>query len=1235
MGSAVRLVNEQRRVPEAIGAVEAALGLVRGRGDAQESQALDLLARLHFMNHDVASRKRVLGELIAVRSKLLGPDHWSLADLRFFVAECDRLAAITEETKRLYSEAAQHVNRADGLASAGKFEGATVLLEQARVFYREFWEQHPDHATCLHLLGVVHRERRQYTRARDFLEQSLTLRRKVCTDRHPRTVETLNALAWLLKAEGDLARARRLFERALALHNDIWKLEQKRLNQAERSSRAGLLERLALVLQEESDLPGARDMLMQAVAARREWVEVLAAVPAARQVPPGGQPSRPVPGRPARVTGPGPRTSIEPSVQDTRARPNPFGFWDLGLLGPNAFGPRNPEALMDTADEMAMTRVPTHPWSLRKRAWYAYRLGLEAPERDDGLAHLLGPLPWLDQAIREGKLRGRPWIEYARSLGMLADVLRASGQIVPSRRARLLSLAIGLEATDPSDVTSLDFARFLEDFDKLLLELGELNLARDVALMTVVSRRNTLGDRHPDYAAALENLAVVLWRENDLTQAMLVLERALAVRRSAQGDRHPDVAADLDRLALLHAELGDADEARRNAAEALAVHEALIERTLPSLPERVRLALLARSSRSLGTLLDLTAADPALAGEAYGHLIAWKGIATEAAVAQAAAVRLPKLRALTDELNLARDELSRLYHASVPPDLARQHAQRVADQVKRRDDLEARLAEALGWKPHTPRPGEVAAALTAGSVLVDIARYVRRVPPTAEELESRRRRGGDAHYQITAPAAADTRYEPRYVAFVMRPGRQSPARVDLGPAEPIDQAINDWLDRVEHKNESEVEEAGRRLRRAVWEPLEPLIDGASRVLLSPDGLFNFLPWGALPGRAPGTYLLSERAFATVIAARQLVSGRKDHAALASGLLTVGGVNYGGADDLPVSSQTDLIASRTRSAPIEAGLLHFSALQATGDEVQRVEDRFRQFAGTKGTPDVIRLSGRTATKRRTLEAIQGRRYVHLATHGYVSQIPVTADPDPYALVSLTRSGAEGSDDAPALFPGLLSGLVFAGANHPESDPVTGTADFGAGIMTAEEVAGLDLSACELAVLSACETGRGRLTAGEGVIGLQRSFHAAGARTVVASLWKVDDDLTRELMTSYYDNLWRRRLSPLDSLREAQLSIMSGEAVPREVRTIGATEPEPNAVTVARTHPKFWAAWVLSGVPGEPSKGLEVNPRPIADLARAQRGYPTGHWRDAALSIPLFVLLVLITWLWGRRARRRSR
>jgi CHAT domain-containing protein len=151
------------------------------------------------------------------------------------------------------------------------------------------------------------------------------------------------------------------------------------------------------------------------------------------------------------------------------------------------------------------------------------------------------------------------------------------------------------------------------------------------------------------------------------------------------------------------------------------------------------------------------------------------------------------------------------------------------------------------------------------------------------------------------------------------------------------------------------------------------------------------------------------------------------------------------------------------------------------------------------------------------------------------------------------------------PGLLSGLVLAGANRP-AEP--GADD---GILTALEVAELDLSGVELATLSACETGLGEVAGGEGLLGLQRAFQTAGARSVVASLWQVDDEATRKLMVRFYENLWRAKepLGKLAALREAQLWMLR-EGVKR-----GLVRLPDKEATAGRTPPYYWAAFVLSG------------------------------------------------------------
>jgi CHAT domain-containing protein len=112
------------------------------------------------------------------------------------------------------------------------------------------------------------------------------------------------------------------------------------------------------------------------------------------------------------------------------------------------------------------------------------------------------------------------------------------------------------------------------------------------------------------------------------------------------------------------------------------------------------------------------------------------------------------------------------------------------------------------------------------------------------------------------------------------------------------------------------------------------------------------------------------------------------------------------------------------------------------------------------------------------------------------------------------------------PLFRSKLLLAGAN---SDP-------GMGQLTALEIAGLDLRGLDMAVLSACDTGLGTLQGGEGVQGLQQAFHQAGCRGLVASLWRIHDGASAVLMEEFYRNLWQKKMTKVEALRQAQIHLL---------------------------------------------------------------------------------------------------
>lgn len=132
------------------------------------------------------------------------------------------------------------------------------------------------------------------------------------------------------------------------------------------------------------------------------------------------------------------------------------------------------------------------------------------------------------------------------------------------------------------------------------------------------------------------------------------------------------------------------------------------------------------------------------------------------------------------------------------------------------------------------------------------------------------------------------------------------------------------------------------------------------------------------------------------------------------------------------------------------------------------------------------------------------------------------------------------------PLVRSGLALAGVNqHRGSDDD--------GLLTALEAASLDLWGTKLVVLSACDTGVGKVKNGEGVYGLRRALVLAGSQTQVMSLWPVSDRETRRLMAGYYRRLMKGE-GRGEALRQIQLEMLK-EAKPR--------------------HPYYWAGFIQVG------------------------------------------------------------
>jgi CHAT domain-containing protein len=666
-------------------------------------------------------------------------------------------------------------------------------------------------------------------------------------------------------------------------------------------------------------------------------------------------------------------------------------------------------------------------------------------------------------------------------------------------------------------------------------------------------RKEALGEKHLSYVAGLYSLAALYQTTGEFAKAEPLFHRVLTAYKQALGEDHPDYVSTQQQLALLYASTKEPERGVPLARDAMRSARARADRVAAIQSERQQLATAQKLRLYLNGFLTVTAAAKTPGDQVYPEVLAWKG---------AVLTRQLSLRGLHRGLKDKNPEIAKQYAALADagrklatlslanPDAAKQ-AERLRAMEQLSEEIErverslaavsAEFREHLAQRRRTA--ADIAKALPAGAVLVDFLEYEHITPARKGQAKESK--------------------EQRLAAFVVRADRPT-VRVDLGPIAPLAKSIDEWRSICSRWESGGKDDPRRQLRRLIWEPLAPHVQDARTILVSPDGATARLPLAALPGEKTGTYLIEERAFA-VIPVPQLLPellARMDGTDSAPSLLVVGEVSFDGA------SMEVVAASEARSAP-RAGrgdeVVKWQPLPGTREEIVAIKDSF-QRRYRKGL--VTDLREEEATEEAIRQQVPRHRYLHLATHGFFAPKQLRS-----ALTSLSGSDGGcgcslfGRKGVAGFHPGLLSGLVLAGANRPVPP------DRDDGILTALEVSALDLSGVDLATLSACETGLGETAGGEGLLGLQRAFQVAGARSVVASLWQVDDKATRDLMTRFYENLWKRKMPKLEALRQAQLWMLKDGA---KRGMIDVKVPKERlAKEDGRLPPYYWAAFALSG------------------------------------------------------------
>ncbi len=659
------------------------------------------------------------------------------------------------------------------------------------------------------------------------------------------------------------------------------------------------------------------------------------------------------------------------------------------------------------------------------------------------------------------------------------------------------------------------------------------------AALAVLRRHHPEG--HRLCLVALANLAGAALADGKAKLALPHYQKAQQLALDSLGAWHPTTRGIRSQLLLTRLELGF-DSALLDDAGTLVA--GLLDRMSAAIPAAATdielLVLTHQLGHERGTILRLvgTKADPArvfewamqLTGAAQRVETVWRVLRRAgAAGGEAGNARTTALAAaLEARRELSREQLALEAAAGgvrLTPEQRVVERRRVAAAISAADGRLLKLAPELADLQRALRPSLAAVCATLAKQQAALVAYVE--PHLADASKAQR-----GHY----------------AAFVVDARCQVSAHV-LGGSREVDALIAAYRKALAETTScfakrrkmqlcaaaaKQQDEAGAAVRAAVWQPLQARIGGLKRVWIAPTEDLNAISFDALPDAA-GRYLVHDLsvgyvthpgALAPMVAARPagrgaLVVGDVDYdAAASSAESAVAAWRLCGGDkcgDLPAQDRSKRVAaavrSATRAAPMVCGQdAHWAALpQTEADAVARALGR--------RLGEALLVSGPSATEAALTDAFEGRRVIHLASHGYFAPAAacVSTEISEAGRAEMLRMGVDQIRADPVFDPLRQSALVVSGRNRRVQGGASDVGIADDGLLTARDLARLDLRAADLVVLSACETGLGENANADGPVGLGRALLVAGVGSVVASLWQVPSIETSALFAAFYERI----------------------------------------------------------------------------------------------------------------------
>ncbi len=1010
----------------------------------------------------------------------------------------------------------------------GKYNEAIPLAKKTlAILEKVLGQEHPYVANNLNNLAVLYREQGSYAKAEPLYLRALTIREKVLGSQHQDVAQSLNNLAELYREQGSYAKAKPLFLRSLAIYEKV--LGQEHPDVAES------LNNLALLYQTQGNYGKAEPLFLRSLQIREKVL--------GREHP-----------------------LVATSLNNLALLYQKQGSYSkaelmylrsleirekvLGLEHPSVATSLNNLALLYEAQG---NYGEAEPLFLRSLAILKKILGSEHPNVASSLNNLAGlynsqgsyskaePLYVRSLTIRE-KVLGREHPDVALSLNNLASLYQLQKNYGKAEPFYMRSLAISekvLGKEHPYVAISLNNLALLYETQ------GNYSKAKPFYMRSLTIREKVLGREHPDVALSLNNLALLYQLQGDYSKAEPLYQRSLAIFEKVLGGEHPDVAQSLNNLAGLYWVKGDINRATDFLTRGLAAEEKNLHLIYAVGSEQRKQnyaqTFSGRADATITLALQQTK-NPTLAKLALTTILRRKGRVLDAMTDTVQILRAqladnPETKKLFDDwLDVQRRLANLVYRGQGEQNFEiyqQQIKQLEAEKEKLEEQVSVRSAEFR--KEITPvELADIQAKIPADAAMVEIVQY--------------------KPFNLKAKNESEKWGKPRYAAVVLR-NTGEPSWVDLGDAATIDKSVasfrrvlafapatnksNSKEDRgidvtpIEGKRKIQLEELARTLDQQVMAPIRPLLGDARHLLLSPDGQLNLIPFEALKDEQ-NKYLVEKYAFSYLTTGRDLLRLETTAKQLTNPVVFA---------DINYEQQQTVIASKSRGSEnkrsVDFANLKFGSLEATLAEGEQIKKIF---------PDTNVITGEKATEE-AIKQLKTPSILHLATHGFF--LPDEDKKHNSQATNQLNNQLQQPQNLNLENPLLRSGLALAGFNNRQNKQSGNNTEDG--VLTALEVAGLNLRGTELVVLSACETGLGDVKTGDGVYGLRRALVIAGSQSQLLSLWLVADEGTKDLMVEYYQKI-KAGKGRHEALREVQLEFLKDDKY---------------------SHPYYWASFIPSG------------------------------------------------------------